>query len=156
MKVLSSIGVIAISMLVFLGSCTKTEEPIDYVEVDNKIIEDYIADNGLNATDLGDGLYYVETKEGVGKHPSKYSEVQIRYKGYLTNGDVFDESSNSGIRIGLSQVIAGWQLGVPEFKEGGEGILLIPSHLAYGNRATGSIPANSVLIFEIKLFEVYQ
>lgn len=156
MRVLSSIGVLAISALVFLGSCVKSEEPIDYVQVDKEIIENYISANSLNAANLGNGLYYVESKEGVGKNPDIYSDVQIRYKGYLTNGTVFDESANTGIRINLSQVIAGWQQGVPEFKEGGEGILLIPSYLAYGSRATGVIPANSVLIFEIKLIEVYQ
>ena len=156
MRVLSFMGFMAMSMLVFLGACVKSEEPIDYVQVVKEIIENYIASNSLDAENIGNGLYYVETQEGVGKNPDVYSDVQIRYKGYLTNGSVFDESSNAGIRINLSQVIAGWQQGVPEFKEGGEGILLIPSYLAYGIRATGSIPANSVLIFEIKLIEVYQ
>ena len=156
MKVFSSLALVAILGVLFLNSCSKQEEAVDYVAVDKKIIEDYIADNSLTAEALGNGLYMVMSKEGVGKSPGQYSDIQIRYKGYLTDGTTFDESSSTGIRINLSRVIAGWQQGVPEFKEGGEGMLLIPSYLGYGGQATGSIPANSVLIFDIKLLEVYQ
>lgn len=156
MKVYSTFALVAVLGLLFLNSCSKQEEPVDYVTVDKKIIEDYISDNNLTAEALGNGLYMVMSKEGVGKSPGQYSDVQIRYKGYLTDGTTFDESSSTGIRINLSRVIAGWQKGVPEFKEGGEGMLLIPSYLGYGGQATGNIPANSVLIFDIKLLEVYQ
>ena len=51
----------------------------------------------------------------------------------------------------LSNVIQGWQEGIPLFSEGGSGVLLIPSALGYGGQAVGSIPANSVLIFEVSL-----
>lgn len=155
MKALTSIFSICIVGLVLLGSCKKAEDPVDYVEVDEKIIQDYIAANNLDADSTSSGLYYVMETIGTGKSPSQYSDIQIKYKGYLTNGTVFDESTD-GIRINLSSVISGWEEGVQLFKEGGEGILLIPSRLGYGNQEAGDIPANSVLIFEIKLEEVYQ
>ncbi len=155
MKTLTSIFCVFILGLIFLGSCKKEEEPIDYIAVDKKIIQDYITANSLDADSTSSGLYYVIEKLGTGKRPGQYSDVKIKYKGYLSDGSVFDEST-AGIRLNLSSVISGWQEGVPFFKEGGEGILLIPSHLGYGNQATGSIPAHSVLIFEIKLEEVYQ
>ncbi|MFT5602342.1 MAG: FKBP-type peptidyl-prolyl cis-trans isomerase FkpA, partial [Flavobacteriales bacterium] len=47
-----------------------------------------------------------------------------------------------------------WTEGIPYFKEGGSGILLIPSHLGYGKSGTSGIPGNSVLIFDVKLIEV--
>jgi FKBP-type peptidyl-prolyl cis-trans isomerase len=56
----------------------------------------------------------------------------------------------------LQNVILGWTEGIPYFKEGGSGKLLIPSALAYGPNGTTGIPPNSVLIFEIELIEVIE
>jgi FKBP-type peptidyl-prolyl cis-trans isomerase FkpA len=58
--------------------------------------------------------------------------VTVAYKGSYTNGNVFDKSSDAGISFGLQQVIKGWTEGI-FFKEGGSGMLLVPSHLGYGS-----------------------
>jgi len=154
MKIISILFSLSVTALLFLGSCNKTEEYKDYSEIDKKIIQDYISAHNLTADSTSSGLYYVIDKPGTGQTPSLYSNIRIRYKGMLTSGEVFDEAT-SAIQLNLSQVITGWQEGIPKFKEGGEGILLIPSGLGYGSQSTGSIPANSVLIFEIKLDEVF-
>jgi len=124
------------------------------MEKDNEIILKYIADNDLNAMSIGSGLYYVNEETGTGKNPDPSSKVHVAYRGYFTNGKVFDESSEAGITFGLNQVIQGWTMGIPLFKEGGRGKLLIPSGLAYGTKGRPGIPANSVLIFDIHLIEV--
>lgn len=123
-------------------------------EEDKRIIEDHIQENNLNASSLESGLYYVIDKEGDGKHPDMNSQVTVVYKGYLADGTVFDQSDSKGVSFGLNQVIEGWQQGIPLFKEGGKGMLLIPSALGYGSSDRPGIPANSVLIFEIELLEV--
>jgi FKBP-type peptidyl-prolyl cis-trans isomerase FkpA len=120
---------------------------------DNQIITNYIAAHHLNAKATGSGLYYVMTAQGTGTQPTSASTVTVSYKGYLTNGTVFDQNSQ-GYSVSLSSVIPGWQEGIPLFKAGGRGTLLIPSALGYGTQATGSIPANSVLIFDILLVSV--
>ena len=154
MKLFSILSIFAVLSIVAVSSCKKTEADVqDYTTVDKKIIQDYIKSHNLDADSTDSGLYYVVTKVGPGKKPNPFSYVKIRYKGYLTNGKVFDEAKQS-VTFPLQNLIAGWQEGIPKFKEGGEGILLVPSHLGYGDRASGSIPANSVLIFEIKLDEV--
>jgi FKBP-type peptidyl-prolyl cis-trans isomerase FkpA len=51
-------------------------------------------------------------------------------------------------------VIAGWTEGIQLFKEGGDGILLIPYNLGYGINGNSSIPGASVLIFDVKLISV--
>jgi FKBP-type peptidyl-prolyl cis-trans isomerase FkpA len=51
-------------------------------------------------------------------------------------------------------VIKGWTEGIPHFKAGGNGILLIPAHLGYGSGGSGPIPGGSVLVFEVKLIKV--
>jgi FKBP-type peptidyl-prolyl cis-trans isomerase FkpA len=112
----------------------------------------YIKKNKLDAKKSDSGLYYVVYKEGEGKQPNPDSNITIAYMGYFTNGDTFDQ--NERFEVNLSEVVAGWTEGIQYFKEGGEGILLIPSHLAYGNDDNGSIPGGSVLIFDIQLIKV--
>lgn len=153
MKILASIFSVSMLGLLLFASCEKAEDSVDYTEIDKKIIQDYIKANNLNADSTGSGLYYVIDKLGTGKYPNQYSDVQVKYKGYFTSGDVFENPSTAAT-FNLSSVISGWTEGIQLFKEGGEGTLLIPSRLAYGSRETGSVPANSVLLFDIILYEV--
>tara|TARA_B110000027_G_C15960681_1_gene229769 strand:+ start:202 stop:588 length:387 start_codon:yes stop_codon:yes gene_type:complete len=127
---------------------------VDYTQLDEEIILQYINDNNLNAEPTGSGLYYVLNSNGNGDFPNINSIVTVAYKGTLIDGTIFDQSDATGATFPLSNVIQGWQEGIPLFSEGGSGILLIPSALGYGNQAIGSIPANSVLIFEVTLLNV--
>jgi FKBP-type peptidyl-prolyl cis-trans isomerase FkpA len=137
-------------------SCSKEKEKeatVDYVAKNDKEITDYIAKNKLTAQKSDTGLYYVINEPGTGVQPTATSNVTVAYKGYFTNGTVFDEST-AGISFGLNQVIKGWTEGIPHFKTGGSGILLVPAHLGYGNNAMGPIPGGSALIFDVKLIKV--
>ena len=78
-------------------------------------------------------MYYVITDPGTGTKPTASSNVTVAYKGYFTNGTVFDQSDAAGISFGLNQVIKGWTEGIPLLKTGGSGILFVPAHLGYGN-----------------------
>ena len=139
--------------LVMLGSCSK-----DQVAIDNDKIAEYLAENNLTAEVTEDGLYYIINNEGTGARPTLEDDVTVHYKGYLLNGDIFDSSYDRGKKatFPLYGVIQGWQLGIPLFKEGGSGTLIIPSRLGYGeNPPRGSfIKKNDVLIFDIELFNV--
>ena len=129
-------------------------EVIDYdVENEEEIVK-YIEDNNLDATASGTGLYYVIEEEGTGEQPEADSNVTVVYKGYFTNGSVFDESDEIGISINLNQVIPGWTEGMQYFKEGGSGKLLIPSSLAYGRYGNSTIPNGAVVIFDVNLKSV--
>ena len=140
-------------LAVTLIQCKKDDDK-NQSEIDEKIITEYIANKGLDAQNIGDGLYFVDEQTGTGDNPAASSTVKVAYKGYYTNGLVFDESSTAGIVFGLNQVITGWTRGIPYFKEGGKGKLLIPSGMAYGKNPPSGIPPNSVLIFDIHLIEV--
>lgn len=143
---------IFIVALIFLASCSKdnvnSEEQFNR---DIKLIEDYLANNNLEAEKTAQGVYYIVDNPGNAEKPSILNIVRCDYKGYLLNGEVFDENKN--IEFPLSQVIEGWQIGFPRFGKGGEGRLLIPSRYAYGSRGTGRIAPNTVLIFDIKLHD---
>jgi FKBP-type peptidyl-prolyl cis-trans isomerase FkpA len=73
----------------------------------------------------------------------------VKYTGRLTNGSVFD--SSTGATFALANLITGWQQGIPYIGKGGKITLYLPPSLGYGSQASGSIPANSILIFEIEL-----
>lgn len=146
---------ILLLLMMVLAFCScKKKKTVDQKAKDEEIITKYIADNKLSAQATGTGLYYVIISAGSGIQPTASSNVTVSYKGYLTDGTVFDQSSTAGISFNLTGVIKGWQEGIPLFKKGGKGILLIPSALGYGDQATGKIPANSVLIFDITLLDV--
>lgn len=152
---------IALFTLTLFVSCTSSTPddilppPKDYTAQNEKEITDYLAKNNLTATRTSTGLYYIIKTEGTGKQPSALSNVTVKYKGYFTSGKVFDQSKEPPLAFSLSKVIQGWKEGIPFFKEGGSGVLLIPSHLGYGSYDdTRGIPAGSVLIFDIELISV--
>ena len=102
------------------------------------------------------GLQYLVLEEGNGKSPAATDMVKVHYHGTLLDGSVFDSSVDRGqpISFGLNQVIPGWTEGLQLMKEGGKTRLFIPSELAYGDRAAGTIPPGSLLIFDVELIEV--
>jgi FKBP-type peptidyl-prolyl cis-trans isomerase len=137
------------SILFFLGCL---DEPVDQAVVDRNIITDYITANNLNAIEDDSGMFYVIDAPGGEEKPGLTDSVIIDYKGYLTNGNVFDQTPAGTLsRFKLNELIAGWQIGIPKFGRGGNGVLLIPSALGYGNRSFPGLPANSVLVFDIEL-----
>lgn len=151
---------IAIMALLFMSCNSNDIEPleplveVDYTAQNEATIKAYIAENKLDAKRTNSGLYYVITDEGTGEHPVASSNITVAYKGYFTDKKIFDQSLDTGIRFDLSGVIKGWREGIPYFKEGGSGILLIPAHLAYGSFDYRGIPGGSVLIFNVNLISI--
>ena len=145
------IAIILLSLLFIAGSCNKEKHQ---AKKDKKEIEKYLNDHGLTANSTASGLYYIIDAPGTGTQPNSSSNTTVKYKGYLTSGFVFDESVSTGITFNLQDVIEGWTEGIPVFKEGGKGKLFIPSGMGYGDQAKSTIPANSVLIFEVELLDV--
>ena len=144
-------------VIIALSACGKKaeEQAEEQAAIDEEIIQQYISDNNLNAVATGSGLYYVIDSPGLGGSCTSNSTVSVAYTGYYTGGGVFDESSAQGVTFSLQQVIQGWTEGIPYFKEGGNGKLLIPSALAYGTNGSGNVPPNTVLIFDVELLQVF-
>lgn len=92
---------------------------------------------------------------GTGRDVKSGDTVVIHYKGTLTDGTQFDSSYDRNepftTQIGVGSVIKGWDLGVVGMKVGGKRKLTIPPSLGYGAQASGPIPANSTLLFELEL-----
>jgi peptidylprolyl isomerase len=98
-------------------------------------------------------LEITDVWEGDGKVAGPGDTVDVHYVGVaFSSGEEFDASWNRGeplrFRLGVGQVIAGWDQGVQGMKVGGRRKLVIPPHLAYGERgAPGAIKPNETLIF---------
>ncbi|MEO7311875.1 MAG: FKBP-type peptidyl-prolyl cis-trans isomerase [Chitinophagaceae bacterium] len=145
--------------LVFAG-CKKTTTASTCTPVEPSTEEPAIVAfntlKGYTATKLPSGIYYQIVNPGTGAQPTATSNVRAQYVGKLFDGTTFDSNySLSGASFNLSGVIQGWTIGVPLIKSGGTIRLMIPSKLAYGCSASGSVPANAPLFFEITLLSVF-
>ena len=156
-------------------SCKKDPvfDPKQQLAVDEAIIKTFLADNGITAQRHESGVYYVLTSPGTGSFP--YSDlnstsVTVKYSGKLLNGFEFD-SNTTGVTFGppqfpngLYNLIDAWRIalapkeigGIVEggLQNGGKIRVISPSLYGYGRNPSGSIPANSILDFEIELVEV--
>ena len=103
-------------------------------------------------------LQIIDLELGEGKEAVKGALITTQYTGWLEDGSTFDSSYDRGkpfqCVIGTGRVIKGWDQGLMGMKVGGKRKLVVPSHLAYGERSMGAIPPHSNLTFEIELLEV--
>lgn len=141
------IGVIVFSGLIlnsFFGifalQPNTRSQPTPAVQAEKVKIEDIILGAGDRAVKSGD-------------------TIVVNYKGSLANGTQFDSSYDRGTpfetKIGVGQVIKGWDEGLIGMKVRGKRKLTIPASLGYGDKgAGGKIPPNSTLVFEIELLEI--
>ena len=129
-----------------------------------KELDAYIAKNNLKAIKTKNGAYVVIENAGDQTMKADSGKVaSVIYKGYLTNGIVFDTNMDTSkgktepyeVHVGGTGVIEGWQEGLPYFGNGGKGKILVPAMLGYGPQAQGTdIPPYSNLVFDIEVVKV--
>lgn len=112
-----------------------------------------------NATATASGLKYIDLVDGDGDSPASGATAVVHYTGWLLDGTKFDSSVDRGdpfsFRVGMGQVIGGWDEGVATMKVGGKRKLIVPPDLGYGSRgAGGAIPPNATLVFDVELLEI--
>ena len=131
----------------------KSAEQVEYLE------NTYFSEKGI--TDFKkteSGLFYTIEKQGK-QDIEAGDKVKVHYEGtLLETGEKFDASYDRGepfeFPVGMRQVIAGWDEGIPLIGRGGKGTLYIPSNLGYGAQgAGGAIPPNAMLVFKVEVME---
>ena len=129
-------------------------------EVNKVAGEKYLAENGKKAgvETTASGLQYEVVTMGTGPKPTATDEVKVHYTGRLIDGTEFDSSVSRGepAVFPVGQVIPGWVEGIQLMPVGSKFKFHIPSDLAYGSGGApgGTIPPNSVLIFDVELLEI--
>ena len=131
----------------------KEKEISEIMQKNKQMIEE--VSKGYLETDSG--LRYTVLSKGNGDSPNKGELVKVHYKGQLLDETVFDSSYKRNepieFKVGIGQVIPGWDEGIMLLKKGDKARFVIPSNLAYGESGAGGvIPPNSTLIFEVELF----
>jgi FKBP-type peptidyl-prolyl cis-trans isomerase len=139
-------AVLAVTGIVALAACGAPALPPATVGVEQMQVTDLVVGTGAEAV--------------AGKN------VTVHYSGWLydpaqpeSKGKAFDSSRDAGrpftFSLGAGQVITGWDQGVRGMKVGGQRRLVIPHHLAYGERGAGGvIPPRASLVFDVELLEV--
>lgn len=110
------------------------------------------------------GILYQIIEPGSGKKPLLGQTATVHYTGYLLNGkDTVGQKFDSSVdrnqpfqfKVGVGQVIKGWDISVADMNVGEKRIVILPPNHAYGSQQVGSvIKANSTLIFEIELLAI--
>jgi FK506-binding nuclear protein len=124
--------------------------------------EDKSADKSKSAPSLGvktvQGVTIDDKKLGSGQAAKNGDRVGMRYIGKLKDGGQIFDSNKKGkpfsFKLGAGEVIKGWEIGLQGMQAGGERRITIPAHVAYGSKKMGQIPANSALIFDVKMLEI--
>ncbi|MDJ0732726.1 MAG: FKBP-type peptidyl-prolyl cis-trans isomerase [Nostocaceae cyanobacterium] len=138
---------------------TETTPAPTTVSDNNTLIASKEKMSDANVITTDSGLKYEVLKEGDGATPTPGQNVTVHYTGTLEDGTKFDSSRDRGrpfsFKIGVGQVIKGWDEGVGTMKVGERRKLIIPSELGYGSRGAGGvIPPNATLIFDVELLKI--
>ena len=159
---------VVLCSVILVSSCSKKNEDVcnydacAFAAPASEItqLEAYLSSATITATKHCSGMYYTIDVAGSGASANACSDVGVKYKGQLTNGTVFDQATTS-VSFNLGGLIEAWRKGIPLIKAGGKIKLYCPPSLAYGSQvirdAAGNtvIPANSILIFDVELTNVY-
>jgi FKBP-type peptidyl-prolyl cis-trans isomerase FkpA len=144
----------ALALPALLAACGSDGGPTDVPS--NPAVETYAPALGVSIpqmTKRSDNLYTQDLTVGTGTELAAGDSLEVRYTGWLVNGSRFD-SGTIPFRIGVQQVIRGWDEGLPGMKVGGKRKLVIGSDWAYGPVGQGPIPPNATLVFDAELLKV--
>ncbi|GHA69055.1 FKBP-type peptidyl-prolyl cis-trans isomerase [Pontibacter akesuensis] len=157
-------GALLIFAFILSFSACKEEDSFytDYKAKNEEQLQEYFKAKGIDPGTLvktRSGLYYQKLEEGTGVNVFRGDSVAVNYTGILLDGNEFDSSYKRGkplkLKVGIGGVIPGWDEGLQLMKEGEKARLFIPSHLGYGRQPVQGIPANSVLVFDMVIEDVW-
>ncbi len=122
--------------------------------IDNKIIEDYLKANNIQAQKSPWGAYVQVIEPGTGPKPTYGKYLQVKYRGTNLQGEEFDKGVFP-LQFGMGRSIKGFEEGVRFLAKGGKARVFVPSMLGYGPRGSGDkIKPNEVLSFELELLDI--
>jgi FKBP-type peptidyl-prolyl cis-trans isomerase len=153
------LSIILIALVSITLSCNKeVEDTFDSVaqyQADLELIDQYITDNNITDTlHHSTGIRYIIQEEGTGIRAFAGDKLRVSYEGRFLSGEVFDSNESFDFILNAGSVIAGWYQMCQEMREGDTFTIFLPSLYGYGRSGSGSIPPNTVLVFDITLIRV--
>ena len=152
-------GALALAMVAALAACNRAPEAGDAeanLKAGPAFMERNAKEDGVQS--LPNGIQYKVLQAGPvgGESPDSNDLVRVEYEGSLTDGTVFDSSYERGQPsvFTLGDVVSGWREALQHMKVGDEWVVYLPADKAYGEDAKPGIPANSVLVFRLKLLDI--
>lgn len=137
-------------IFLFVSCSTYSEQEIQ--DFDSEI-SSYIKKNKLKFIKSSSGLYYHLKKNGEGKFILYTDSVTITYSGFLLNGKRID-FQKAPVKFAVRDLIAGWKEVLLMCKKGSEVQMILPPSIAYGDHKLDNIPQNSILKFDMKVWDV--
>ncbi len=163
-------GKFAMIAAILLAGCKK-DNIQELIEQEQRLLEQYLADNNVTQEPTASGLYYIPIVEGTGMAPVHDTWIEIEYTGMLIDGTVFATSDENKAelhniyvedflwgpsRMQLGHIpLKGLNEGIKLMKVGGIAKFILPSKLAIGGTASGLIQSYSTLIYTIELLEAF-
>jgi FKBP-type peptidyl-prolyl cis-trans isomerase len=138
-------------LLVLLTSCGGYSDS-EKLNFDSEI-QKLLKKNQWSMTKTESGVYEQTLQEGKGIEIHLGDVLVVEYKGFLSNGTVFDKTVKP-IDLPLSSLIAGWKQVLLGKKVGCQTRFICPPHMAYGRSSRERIPENSILVFEVKVIGI--
>jgi FKBP-type peptidyl-prolyl cis-trans isomerase len=153
--VIRSIRSAALGSLVALAACSSSSTAPTTVDIESTTFAPSLGIDLTKFTKNSSGLYWRDLVVGAGTTAANGMTVAVHYVGNLPNGTQFDVNGPTAtpfsFKLGIGQVVPGFDEGIRGMKVGGRRQLIIPPELGYGSRANGAIPANSILVFTVDL-----
>ena len=151
-----SLSVIPVCLcLLAAAACDSGPDEPEIPEIETTTFAEALDVDLSESTKTTNGLYYRDLEVGSGSEVATGQLVGTHYTGWLADGTKFGENGASDaplrFRLGIGQVIPGWDLGLPGMRVGGTRQLIIPPSLGYGARQNGPIPPYSILVFEVEV-----
>lgn len=128
----------------------------EQLEIDLDLIDNWLADSSItNVLEHPTEIRYTINKQGTGLKAQVADVLRVKYEGrFLDTGGVFDSNDSFDFVLNSGSIILGWFYMLQEMREGDEFTIYIPSKYAYGTRGNGSIPPNTVIVFDVELIRV--
>ncbi len=133
---------------------------VEVLMADPVVVPEMMNISGLDTLTAASGLKMIVVYEGSGPDPAPGHVLEVHYSGFLSDGTLFDSSvqRETPFRfvLGSGQVIKGLDEGFTRLKPGGKARLIVPPHLAYGDKGFGPVPPDETLFFDIVLLNLYR
>ena len=150
---------------VLLTACARGEEPAaeapQGVEFPPELAEpqllSYHPDLEVDITAMrrrASGLWLQDLEPGEGDTVKAGALVSINYTGWLHDGTLVETNADRvpfSFRVGIGDMLAGWDEGIVGMRAGGKRKLILPYQLGFGEMGEGEIPPFAVLVYEIEL-----